>query len=122
MSSRGSSGRSRGKGRGRSRGNASQSSNSQTADAPETTILRDDLLAATAKIEQLEAQLAAWNSPALVPANPNFDRLATVLEAFSERLDRMETRASTPASGLGKSSKLLDPLVFTDGINPAFNT
>jgi hypothetical protein len=118
MSSRGSSGRSRGKGRGRSRGNASQSSNSQTADAPETTVLRDDLVAATAEIEQLRAQLAARDSPA--PAFPNLDRLATVLEAFSERLDRIESRASTPASGSGKATKLPDPPILTDGKHPTF--
>jgi hypothetical protein len=74
-----------------------------------------------AEIGQLRAQLAAWDSPALVLAS-NLDRLATILEAFSERLDRMETRASTPASGLGKSSKLPDPPVFTDGIDLAFDT
>jgi hypothetical protein len=120
MSSRGSrSGKSRSRGRGR--GNASQSSNSQTADVPEAT-LQDDLLAATAEIEQLRAQLAARNSPAPVPASPNLDRLATVLEAFSERLDRIETRASTPASGSGKSTKLPDPPILTDGVDPAFDT
>ena len=79
-------------------------------------------MAATAEIEQLRAQLAAWNSLALAPASPNLDRLATVLEAFSERLDRIETRASTPASGLGKSTKLPDPPILTDGIDPAFDT
>jgi hypothetical protein len=124
MSSRGSgsSRRGRGKGRGRSRGNASQSSNSQTADAPKTTTLRDDLLAAMARIEQLEHQLAGRDSPAPVPANPNSDKLATVLEAFSERLERVETRESTPASGSGarKSTKLLDPPILTDGKEPAF--
>ena len=77
-------------------------------------------MAATAEIEQLRAQLAAWDSLVLVPVSPNLDRLATVLEAFSERLDRMETRASTPASGLGKSTKLLDPPIFTDGKDPTF--
>jgi hypothetical protein len=121
MSSRGS-GKSRSRGRGRGRGNASQSSNSQTADAPEapnlTTTLQEDLLAATAKIEQLRAQLAARHSP--VPASPNLDRLATVLEAFSERLDRIESRASTPASGSGKPTKLPDPPILTDGKDPTF--
>jgi hypothetical protein len=52
----------------------------------------------------------------------NLDRLATVLEAFSKRLDRIETQASTPALGLGKSTKLLDPPILTDGIDLAFNT
>jgi hypothetical protein len=129
MSSRGSrsgKSRSRGRGRGNARGSASQSSNSQTADAPkapnQTSVLQDDLLAATAEIEQLRAQLAARNSPAPVPASPNLDRLATVLEAFSERLDWIETYASTPASGLGKSTKLLDPLILTNGLDPAFDT
>jgi hypothetical protein len=77
-------------------------------------------VAVNIEIEQLRAQLAAWDSPAL--ASPNLDRLATVLEAFSERLDRIETRASTPALGLGKSTKLPDPPIFTDGIDPAFDT
>jgi hypothetical protein len=127
MSSRGSGkGKARGGGVRRARGNASQSSNSQTADIPETpnltTTLQEDLLAATAEIEQLRAQLAARDSPVPTTASPNLDRLATVLEAFSERLDRMETRASTPASGSGKSSKLPEPPVFTDGIDPAFDT
>jgi hypothetical protein len=52
---------SRGKGRGN--GNASQSSNSQTANNPETpnltATLQEELVAATAEIEQLRAQLAA---------------------------------------------------------------
>jgi hypothetical protein len=127
MSSRGSrsgKSRSRGRGRGNARSSASQSSNSQTADAPEapnqTTTLQDDLVAATAEIEQLRAQLAARDSPAPVPVSPNLDRLATVLEAFSERLDRIETRASTPASGARKSTKLPDPPILTDGKDPAF--
>jgi hypothetical protein len=77
-------------------------------------------VAANTEIEQLRAQLAAWDSPAL--ATSNLDRLATVLEAFSERLDQIETRASTPALGSGKSTKLLDPPIFTDGIDLAFNT
>jgi hypothetical protein len=84
------------------------------------TTLQEDLVAANTEIEQLRAQLAARDSPA--PATSNLDRLATVLEAFSERLDRIETRASTPASGSGKSTKLLDPPIFTDGIDLAFNT
>ena len=75
-------------------------------------------MAATAEIEQLWAQLATWDSPAL--AFPNLDRLVTVLEAFSERLDRIESRASTPASGLGKATKLLDPPILTDGKHPTF--
>jgi hypothetical protein len=111
---------SRGKGRGN--GNASQSSNSRTADDPETpnltATLQEELVAATAEIEQLRAQLAARDAPA--PASPNLDRLATVLEAFSERLDRIESRASTPASGSGKSTKLPDPPIFTDGKDPTF--
>ena len=119
MSSRG-----KGKARGRGRGNASHSSNSRSADDPETpnptTTLQEDLLAATAEIEQLRAQLAARDSPALVPASPNLDRLATVLEAFSERLDRIESQASTPASGLGKPTKLPDPPILTDGKDPTF--
>jgi hypothetical protein len=123
MSSRGSG---KGRKRGNARGNASQSSNSQTADIPETpnltATLQENLLAATAEIEQLRTQLAARDSPVPVTASPNLDRLATVLEAFSERLERIESRASTPASGLGKSTKLLDPLVLTDGIDLAFNT
>ena len=77
-------------------------------------------MAAMAEIEQLRAQLAARDSPVLVLVSPNLDRLATVLEAFSERLDRMETQASTPASRLGKSTKLLDPPIFTDGKDPTF--
>jgi hypothetical protein len=121
MSSRGSS-KSRSRGRGRGNGNRSQSSNSQTADVPETpnqtTTLQKDLQSATAEIEQLRAQLATRDSQA--PANPNFDRLATVLEAFSERLDRIESRASTPASGPGKSTKLPDPPILTDGKDPTF--
>jgi hypothetical protein len=48
------------------------------------------------------------------------DRLATVLEAFSERLDRIESRASTPASGSGKATKLPDPPILTDGKHPTF--
>ena len=121
MSSRGS-----GKARGRGRGNASQSSNSRSGDDPETpnptTTLQKDLLAATAEIEQLRAQLAARDSPAPVPASPNLDRLATVLEAFSERLDRIESRASTPASGPGKNTKLPDPPPLTDGKDPTFES
>ena len=123
MSSRGSS-KSRGKARGRGSGSRSQSSNSRTADVPETpnraTTLQENLVAATARIEQLEAQLAAWDSPAPAPANQ--DRLATVLEAFSERLDRIETRELTPSSGSGarKSTKLPDPPILTDGKDPAF--
>src|SRR5580658_4929081 len=123
MSSRGSrsgKSRSRGRGRGNARGSASQSSNSQTANANQTTTIQDDLVAATAEIEQLRAQLAARDSPAPVQVSPNLDRLATVLEAFSERLDRMETRASTPASGSGKSTKLPDPPILTDGKDPTF--
>ena len=77
-------------------------------------------MAANIEIEQLRAQLATRDSPA--PASPNLDRLATVLEAFSERLDRIATRASTPALGSGKSTKLLDPPILTDGIDPAFDT
>jgi hypothetical protein len=73
-----------------------------------------------AEIEQLKAQLAAWDSLALVLASPNLDRLAIVLEAFSERLDQIESRASTPASGLGKPTKLLDPPILTDGKDPTF--
>ena len=119
MSSRG-----KGKARGRGRGNASHSSNSRSADDPETpnltTTLQEDLLAATAEIEQLQAQLAARDSPVPVPASPNLDRLATVLEAFSERLDRIESRASTPASGSGKPTKLPDPPILTDGKDPTF--
>jgi hypothetical protein len=117
MSSRGS-GKSRSRGRGRSSGNRSQSSKSQTADVPETP----NLTTLQAEIEQLRAQLAVRDSPAPALASPNLDRLATVLEAFSERLDRIETRASTPATGSRKSSKLPDPPVLTDGIDPAFDT
>jgi hypothetical protein len=115
---------SRGKGRGN--GNASQSSNSRTADDPETpnltATLQEELVAANIEIEQLRAQLAARGSPAPAPApaSPNLDRLATVLEAFSERLDRIESRASTPASGPGKSTKLPDPPILTDGKDPTF--
>jgi hypothetical protein len=79
-------------------------------------------VAANAEIEQLRAQLAAWESPAPALATPNLDRLATILEAFSKRLEQIESRASTPTSGLGKSTKLLDPLILTDGIDLAFNT
>lgn len=115
---------SRGPGKGRGNGNASQSSNSRTADDPETpdltTTLQQELVAATAEIEQLRAQLAARDSPTPTPEAPNLDRLATVLEAFSERLDRIETRASTPASGPGKPLKLPDPPPFTDGKDPTF--
>jgi hypothetical protein len=115
---------SRGRGKGRGNGNASQSSNSQTADVPETpnltTTLQEDLLAATAEIEQLRAQLAGRDSPVPAPASPNLDRLATVLEAFSERLERIESHASTPASGSGKSTKLPDPHILTDGKDPTF--
>jgi hypothetical protein len=75
-------------------------------------------VAANAEIEQLRAQLAAWDSPAL--ATSNLDRLATILEAFSERLDRIESHVSTPSSGLGKSTKLLDPPILTDGKDPTF--
>jgi hypothetical protein len=111
-------------GKGRGNGNASQSSNSRTADDPETpnvtATLQEELVAATAEIEQLRAQLAARDSPTPAPASPNLDRLATVLEAFSERLDRIETRASTPASGPGKPLKLPDPPAFTDGKDPTF--
>ena len=113
---------SRGKGRGN--GNVSQSSNSRIVDDPETpnltATLQEELVAATAEIEQLRAQLAARDSTTPAPASPNLDRLATVLEAFSERLERIESRASTPASGLGKSTKLLDPPIFTDGKDPTF--
>ena len=79
-------------------------------------------MAATAEIEQLRAQLAARDSPVPVPASPNLDRLATVLEAFSERLDRIESRASTPASGPGKNTKLPDPPPLTDGKDPTFES
>ena len=90
MSSRGSS-KTRGASRSRGRGSRSRSrsSNSQTTDVP--TTLQEDLLA---RIEQLEVQLTAQDSP-----------------------------APTSTSSLGKSTKLLDLLVFIGGIDsPAFNT
>ena len=77
-------------------------------------------MAANAEIEQLRAQLATWDTPALALATPNLDRLAAVLEALSRRLDRVESRLTTLASNLGKSTKLLDPPIFTDGKDPTF--
>ena len=78
-------------GKGRGNGNISQSSNSQTANNPKTSnltaTLQKELVAATAEIKQLKAQLAAQDSLALALASLNLDKLATVLEAFSERLD-----------------------------------
>jgi hypothetical protein len=84
--------------------------------------LQEDLQATTVEIEQLRAQLAAQDSSAPTLATLNLDRLATVLEAFSERLDRIESQASTPTTGSTKSFKLLDPLVLTDGLDLAFDT
>ena len=110
--------------KGRGNGNASQSSNSRTADNLETpnltATLQDELVATTAKIEQLKAQLTTQNSLTLALASSNLDRLAIVLEAFSKRLDQMESRVLTLASGLGKSTKLLDPPILTDGKNSTF--
>jgi hypothetical protein len=101
-----------------------ESSNSRTADDPDTpnltATLQEELVAANTEIEQLRAQLAARDSPAPAPVSPNLDRLATVLETFSDRLDRIETRASTPASGSGKSTKLPDPPILTDGKDPTY--
>jgi hypothetical protein len=82
------------------------------------TTLQEDLVAANAEIEQLRVQLAAWDTPAL--ATPNLDRLAAVLEVLSGRLDRVESHSTTPASSLGKSTKLLDLPIFTDGKDPTF--
>ena len=77
------------KGKGRGNGNASQSSNSQTANNLKTpnltATLQEELVATNIEIEQLRAQLAAQDSLAL--ASLNLDRLATVLEALSRRLD-----------------------------------
>jgi hypothetical protein len=84
-----------------------------------TATLQEELVAANIEIEQLRAQLAARDSPAL--ASPNLDRLATVLEALSGRLDRAESRSTTPNSSPGKPLKLPDPPPFTDGKDPTFD-
>jgi hypothetical protein len=64
-----------------------------------------------AEIEQLRALLAAKDTSNEASSS---DKLASVLEALSQRLTRAEPPVAT------KSTKIPDPPILTDGKDPTF--
>src|SRR5208282_1038808 len=74
-----------------------------------------DLAAANAEIERLRTLLSAQDTPS---SNETLgqDRLADVLQAFTQRLARDDTPTTS-----AKSAKIPDPPVLTDGKDPTFD-
>jgi hypothetical protein len=85
-------------------------------ESPEETLQDSpqDLATANAEIDRLRGLLATQNTP---PSNEtlNHDRLAEVLEAFSQRFARDDS-PTRPT----KSAKIPDPPILMDGKEPTF--
>ena len=76
-----------------------------------------------AEIERLRALLQAVEARTAPVETQIPDRLASVLEALSERLTRTDPPAApaTPAAP-AKSAKIPDPPILTDGKDPTFDS
>ena len=102
------------------KGAASQSSSSCTADTPDTSAA-ETVAAQQAEIEQLTALLQAAEARAAsvdnAQAQPAEQTIATLLESIVRSLGR----SGTPF-GTSKSTKLLDPPIFTNGKDPTFES
>ena len=82
------------------------------------TDFQEELAAALAENEQLRAQLAEQETPRSPNESPDTLRLATILEALSQRL---AGPSGAPERTL-KSTKIPDPPVLTDGKDPTFDS
>jgi hypothetical protein len=95
-----------------------QTAASRTAESSNTqdSNTQEELAAAQAEIERLRAILANQDTPSGTDS-PGPDRLASVLEAITQRL----TREDSPNRS-SKSTKIPDPPILTDGKDPAFDS
>lgn len=91
-------------------------SQSTAGRATEPTNPQEALAAAQAEIGELRAQLAAREITPSRDQSPDTLRLATVLEALSQRL----TGTPDAVERTQRSAKIADPPLLTDGADPTF--
>jgi hypothetical protein len=95
--------------------NSGKASNSQTLNTPTIDTAEATIALQQAEIKQLTALLQAAEARTTEdPCSQSPDRFAQLLEALSQRL----TGDIAPAK---KSTKLLDPPVFTNSKDPTFD-
>ena len=86
-------------------------------DPSDATLQEEELANANAEIERLKALLAARDTPTPSETSTS-DRLANVLETLSQRL----AGANSAAVQSGKTTKIPDPPLLTDGKEPTFES
>ena len=90
-----------------------------TSDGETVTVSnpQEELAAANAEIKRLRELLEARDTPALSDESLDTQRLATVLEALSQRLNGPARSYIAPL----RSAKVADPPLLIDGTNSIFN-
>jgi len=78
---------------------------------------QEELTAANAEIKRLRELLEARDTPALNNESSDTQRLATVLEALSQRLNGPTESRTAPL----QSAKVVDPPLLTNRTNPTFD-